>query len=587
MEACGTKMAKLFISVFRWKCARLFCLALTLALIVLGVNFTDWYGEKNNYVKERENVDISIRTKVSQYSSFEHMKTEDERKYFQQFTSENRWHKKLIAKNQNVNAHEKIGLPREHTLTSEVENTYETTLTDPEERNFKTTPFKPDITLKSSKYDHMVSSTASQNSNKNKGIREDRTSKVLQHIVEKGKNIMTQMTKEGSPMTRVEDLITEQSNIKFLPDDLVDKILNNRRIEQKKCKPIKNVIFLKTHKTGSSTIINIMQRISHRKNLSIALPGVNHFLGWPKPFLENYIFEHETNKTYNIICNHARFNKQRMLKVMSSKNTKIVTIIRDPLYQFESSAVYLNFNSLLKLNRSKNVLDAFFAQPEEAIYNRTLHRNSHNVFLLKNPIAFDLGFRTWIQTEEHVQHVLNSVKKDFNLVMISDYMEESLILLKNELCWDMKDVLYFTMNKRPDNRRQKIQNIAEKRMKLKRYNKLDYSIFEYYNKTFWEQVKAGGETFQNDVKILKAINKMLADTCLHQGRHFDKSQWWFPILGYKLKVEAKKSPYFQLCEDMTRSEIDFTNMLKLKSTKRHWTIPTRVIKTRMRKYKTK
>ena len=110
--------------------------------------------------------------------------------------------------------------------------------------------------------------------------------------------------------------------------------------ERKQCKPVKNVIFLKTHKTGSSTIINIMQRFAHRNNLTVALPDKNHFLGWPNLFHESYVFEHTKNKTYNIICNHAIFHRERMLKIMKSNETKIVTIVRDPLYQFESAAVY-------------------------------------------------------------------------------------------------------------------------------------------------------------------------------------------------------------------------------------------------------
>ena len=128
---------------------------------------------------------------------------------------------------------------------------------------------------------------------------------------------------------------------------------------KKQCKPVKNVIFLKTHKTGSSTIINIIQRFAHQNNLTVALPDKNHFLGWPNLFNESYIFEHSKYKTYNIICNHAIFHRERMLTIMESNDTKIITIIRDPLYQFESAAVYYGFRSIFKLNREINILDAF------------------------------------------------------------------------------------------------------------------------------------------------------------------------------------------------------------------------------------
>ena len=36
----------------------------------------------------------------------------------------------------------------------------------------------------------------------------------------------------------------------------------------------------------------------------------------------------------------------------------------------------------------------------------------------------------------------------FDLIMISDRMDESLILMKNELDLSLEDILYFTMNRR-------------------------------------------------------------------------------------------------------------------------------------------
>ncbi|KAK9401084.1 galactose-3-O-sulfotransferase 2 [Crotalus adamanteus] len=48
------------------------------------------------------------------------------------------------------------------------------------------------------------------------------------------------------------------------------------------CQPITDVMFLKTHKTASSTILNILYRFSEKHNLTIALPyGNEPHLGYP------------------------------------------------------------------------------------------------------------------------------------------------------------------------------------------------------------------------------------------------------------------------------------------------------------------
>ena len=102
-----------------------------------------------------------------------------------------------------------------------------------------------------------------------------------------------------------------------------------------------------------------------------------------------------------------------------------------------------------------------------------------------------------------------------------------------------------------------------------------YRIFEYYNQTFWNKVHKGGAEFQEKVKKLRNTNEWLRENCLQPGRHFDKSQPWFPILGFRLRNESKNFKFRRLCEDMIRSEIDYTNLLKLKQTKFNWTIPTK------------
>ena len=377
--------------------------------------------------------------------------------------------------------------------------------------------------------------------------------------------------------TSVPDIVTKTKYQDTVPTTVIKETTMESLFQnssKKQCKPVKNVIFLKTHKTGSSTIINIMQRFAHRNNLTVALPGKNHFLGWPNTFQESYVFEHTKNKTYNVICNHARFHREKMLKIMQSNETKIVTIIRDPLYQFESTAVYLNFASLFKLNRKVNIIDAFFNKSTEEIHNRTLYPNTANIYLAKNPIAYDMGFRTWRDDDSTIITNLEKAKQNFDLVMVSDYMAESLVLLKDLLCWDLKDVVYFTMNKRPDKYRQKIENVENTRQRINEWNKIDKELFNHFNKTFWEKVNSKGETFRKDLRQLLSINKQLDQSCLSHGSHYDKSQPWFPILGFKLKDETTNKNIRTLCEDMIRSEIDFTNLLKLKQTVRNWKIPT-------------
>ena len=76
--------------------------------------------------------------------------------------------------------------------------------------------------------------------------------------------------------------------------------------------PVTNVMFLKTHKTASSTVLNILFRFAETHNLSAALPAGGRFhLGYPWLFLARYVEGAEQGgpgRRFNIMCNHLRFN---------------------------------------------------------------------------------------------------------------------------------------------------------------------------------------------------------------------------------------------------------------------------------------
>lgn len=43
---------------------------------------------------------------------------------------------------------------------------------------------------------------------------------------------------------------------------------------------------------------------------------------------------------------------------------------------------------------------------------------------------------------------IDDLAEKMNLVLIMEYFDESLVLLKRELCWDLDDVVYFKLNQR-------------------------------------------------------------------------------------------------------------------------------------------
>ena len=91
--------------------------------------------------------------------------------------------------------------------------------------------------------------------------------------------------------------------------------------------------------------------------------------------------------------------------------------------------------------------------------------------------------------------------------MLTDYMLESLILLKWKLCLSMEDLIFFSSNKRSNSEdtetSQKNLTLNEQ---MRKWNSADYLLYEVANRTFWETVKDFGISKMEREKIGSKIS---------------------------------------------------------------------------------
>ena len=74
------------------------------------------------------------------------------------------------------------------------------------------------------------------------------------------------------------------------------------------CSPAKKLLFLKTHKTGGSTVANILYRHADVGNLTVALPTTQVYsFFWPLDFQLDYMEQnHGIIMNPDVLCSHAR-----------------------------------------------------------------------------------------------------------------------------------------------------------------------------------------------------------------------------------------------------------------------------------------
>ena len=299
------------------------------------------------------------------------------------------------------------------------------------------------------------------------------------------------------------------------PIPVVAKAIPTSIKPKERCMKQFNVSFLKVHKAGSTTVMNIFLRFAIQHGLNIVLPkkssgfGFN-YLGYGKTVARDNIVPLPINEVYNILCNHVVYNKLAFRSVMPN-DTKYVGILREPVSHFKSAASYFGFyNALLKYNITKNlnitgsVLTEFLNNPQKF--------QMGGIYYIHNKMSFDLGLPSEKFTDENfIQTYIKELNKDYELMLLMEEFEESLVLMKRHLCWDIKDILYVPLNVR--RAKQYMPFTEEDKAKLKIWNKADFELYDLFKKVFNEKKVAQGADFEAEVEFYKNVRKQVEDYC--------------------------------------------------------------------------
>ncbi|XP_035485550.1 galactose-3-O-sulfotransferase 4 isoform X2 [Scophthalmus maximus] len=367
------------------------------------------------------------------------------------------------------------------------------------------------------------------------------------------------------------------------------------------CQPHSHIMFLKTHKTASSTVLNMLYRFGEERDLRFALP-LGYQLGYPLPFNAHRVKGYRGPRAmeFHIMGNHMRFNKPEVEKVMPA-DTFYFSIIRDPVSLAESSFAY--YKEVAPAFRKAKSLGDFADDPKK-YYDPRL-RNNHYA---RNLLWFDFGMdHNANYSLALAQHGEALIRRTFKLILLSEHFDQSMILLRHALCWPLDAVVSFSLNARqqkpsglggmsgswvgkaaaaagvsvrgghsqaktPPN----LSLTGEQREKLRQWNALDWHLYKAFNQTFWEEIhRFGLAEMQQEVALLRTRRDDLARVCLRDGgkpveayRIRDKNIRPFQsglvkILGYELQPGLDNTTR-TACLRMIRPEIQYKDVLDVK-----------------------
>ena len=281
------------------------------------------------------------------------------------------------------------------------------------------------------------------------------------------------------------------------------------------CQPINHIYFLRTHKTASSTTGTILLNYGVNKKQRIILDPDLADKEWPALLKLNELSTKVKSDTAKIFVTHIRFNKETINSVFPKTKAKYITILRNPVDHFKSAWLFYNIGKLTGIPHANDNINTFLKSPNalqeiKKKLSKTTQRMYERFNHLSNSNLFDMGFEQEnFQNMTLVKNYIDKMDKEFDLVMITDYFDESLILLKRLLCWEFEDIVYIKLKAK----KRKIEFEEEVKKNILTWNHADTILFDHFNKTFWRKVVQVGPTFYEELKTFRRINRRSQTLC--------------------------------------------------------------------------
>ena len=293
------------------------------------------------------------------------------------------------------------------------------------------------------------------------------------------------------------------------PEEETENKVTERKPEELKppCHARRRFVFFQTYRTASQTQANIMYRAALRYNL-IVLP----FNGacftkqglkdpdCPLSFLSHIYYSRLAPP--DVFIGDINFNKNDLPLSLMSNDSAFITSMRAPKKRLESHFA-LQFS--LHNTTDSRIESTVVKEKQNWRYWTQLCNNSDQYHeVLKKCSNRNEEF------SKCVAEACNTVIRDnIEMVTITDYMDESLIMLKRKMCWTHEDIVYSPLNARKINSK----DASEKLAKKSEDNEIDQALFKDSNETLWKRIEKENPDFIREAKHLKKIQYVTTQFC--------------------------------------------------------------------------
>ena len=116
------------------------------------------------------------------------------------------------------------------------------------------------------------------------------------------------------------------------------------------------------------------------------------------------------------------------------------------------------------------------------------------------------------ENNAEIKKFLDNVTSEFLHKIIFEYLDESLIVLRRKLCWEISDILYLPL--RVKNYTYKHQPLDPKLLKmLQNWSHADFLLYKTFNETLWKDITIYGPDFWQELEFYRIQKNRLFGFC--------------------------------------------------------------------------
>ncbi|XP_069134763.1 galactose-3-O-sulfotransferase 2-like [Argopecten irradians] len=314
--------------------------------------------------------------------------------------------------------------------------------------------------------------------------------------------------------------------------------------------PVRHVAFVKVHKAASTSIQNIFYRYGYNHDLAVVQPRGRTGLPWQREVTRDRFYPPPPGKAkFDIMCVYATYSRKAFDQLLP-RDSVYVAIVREPFKQFASS---LNYYHRLKVSAipGPNPVRSFLENAQKSSMAKPTAFNTQ---------SRDLGFPANLLSSSYdkVRFIdyLHQLDNEIDLVMVVERFDESLILMRRLLNWDLKDIVTGNLNSRAMPSRFHFSPTEEQI--FKKIVHYDYALYDFFNKKLEENI-AQAPDFHEELIYFRQLKRKYCSFCLMNQRN-EKDVLWIEKSRWNEKFSVTNTD----CELLFINERSFSLLLKAK-----------------------